>query len=78
MIERTTIIVRLWKRNCAVLTGIKFNESGLTAKISKREFSNDEIDYLGHRVELGQIEPLQTKTEEIEKISRPTTGRKQP
>lgn len=51
----------------------KIGRAGLTLKLSKCEFANAQIDYLGHRVGLGQVQPLQHKITSIQNFPRPNT-----
>ena len=54
-----------------VLTRI--SDAGLTLNLKKCEFANAEIDYLGHHIGLGKVQPKQTKVEALLAVCRPKT-----
>ena len=45
----------------------------LKLKTSKCELVQREVEFLGHRIERGQLKPLQPKIEQIEKWPQPAT-----
>jgi hypothetical protein len=49
----------------------KIREAGLTLKPSKCEFANAEIDYLGHHIGQGKVQPRELKVEAIVNFARP-------
>ncbi len=57
-----------------VLTRIR--EAGLTLNLSKCEFAKAELDYLGHHIGLGKVQPRAKKVEALLRFERPT-NRKQ-
>jgi len=55
---------------------MRIREAGLTLNMKKCEFAVAELDYLGHHVGLGKVQPRQQKVEALLKFPRPT-NRKQ-
>jgi len=51
----------------------RIRDSGLTLNKSKCVFATGEVDYLGHHVGLGKVEPLQKKVDALLHFPRPTT-----
>jgi hypothetical protein len=52
---------------------ISVRESGLTLKLTKCEFAQSEITFLGFRVGANGVVPLESKTAAIQKLAEPTT-----
>jgi hypothetical protein len=53
----------------------RLETAGLTVKLRKCEFACKEIEYLGHKVGLGQISPRELKVKAIVDVLRPQTRR---
>jgi hypothetical protein len=51
----------------------RIQEAGLTLNLKKCEFATAEMDYLGHHVGLGKVQPKQLKVEALLAFPRPTT-----
>jgi len=50
----------------------KIREANLTLKLSKCEFAAAELDYLGHHVGLGKLQPREQKVQALLQFPRPT------
>ena len=51
----------------------RIRQAGLTLNIAKCEFAKAEIDYLGHHIGLGKVQPRAKKVEALLHFERPTT-----
>jgi len=67
----------LGKSICAIwIVFTRIREAGLTLNMKKCEFAVAELDFLGHYVGLGTVQPRQQEVEALLKFPRPT-NRKQ-
>lgn len=66
-----------WEEHLASLSQLfeRIETAGLTVRPSKCEFGLEEIDFLGHRVGGGKLEPLAKTLDKIETAPRPETKR---
>ena len=48
-------------------------KAGLTLNLKKCVFAKGEVDYLGHHVGLGKVQPIEKKVEALMNFLRPTT-----
>jgi len=64
-----------WEEHLQHLTAVfeRIRQAGLTLNKKKCEFACAELDYLGHHVGRGQVEPRRTKVEALLAFPRPTT-----
>ena len=68
----------LWNEHLEHLRTVflKIREAGLTLKSNQYDFTNAEIDYLGHHIGQGKVQPREAKIEAIVNFPRPV-NRKQ-
>jgi len=51
----------------------RVREAGLTLNLKKCVFATGEVDYVGHHVGLGKVQPIEKKVEALMNFPRPTT-----
>ena len=64
-----------WKSNLKHITAVfqRIREANLTLNKRKCYFATAEVDFLGHHVGLGKVQPKQKKVEALLSFPRPTT-----
>ena len=76
-LDDVVIASNSWEEHLAHLTEVfkGINEAGLTVKLSKCQIAQDEVQYLGHKIGRGEIQPDQIKIQNIQAFPLPSTKR---
>jgi len=74
-IDDIIIFSNTWEEHLKHLNLVfnRVREAGLTLNLKKCVFATGEVDYLGHHVGLGKVQPTEKKVEVLINFPRPTT-----
>ena len=76
-LDDIVVYSQTWEEHCKQLDQVLqlLREAGLTPNLAKCEFGKTTVTYLGHEIGQGQLKPIHSKVEAIEKVPIPTGKR---